>query len=277
MQKLLYFFQNHVHDIAIFIMAFVLVHWNCKKPSVIPIPTEQVKEKTYLIDSISYGSNPVDDKKYIYNADGDLLYYNFLSDTFSYVYYKDSIVKYYGIYSQKNPPSACYYINTFGKADSCVMRDEDGKIMNTDLFVYDQDGYLTEVREHDHLSGNSYRTTMVYQNGDLTQINEHNFKDVVHLKYFYQYDEDQKNILNLNLHHPLEHLLTKERLGRTNAHLIKSIISTSAEGDTLSFVKFTHEWDENKKILKQKIEDILYENTIHRTLYLKRASGIREE
>lgn len=255
-----------IHSFYVFVIGFGL--WTCQSKRQVPLP-EPISEKSKaLVSSITYGTDPDVTKGYTYNAGGDIITYYSVTDTVTFTYFADSIVKYYGNRSGQWQTSVTYFLNKNNhNIDSSAIRGENNEIISGYRFLYNQEGYLIETVQYVFTSGNTYRQTMSYENENLKEITTYTFDGRPYGKYIYTYFEDKKNVLNVDLFHILEDFLCKNRLGKGNKNLLRSVANVSTEGDTLSLLSFTYPEPKKDLTLIQTETDVLNENTTERTYH----------
>ncbi|MBK8622282.1 MAG: hypothetical protein IPN79_11110 [Saprospiraceae bacterium] len=251
-----------IHSFYVFVIGFGL--WTCQPKRQVPLPESEVKISEPLISSVSYGSDPDAEKWYKYNSEGEFLTCFSLIDTVNFFYFQDSIVKKYGKSSGQWQTSVTYFLDKNQKVESSIIRGENDESISSYRFYYDTEGYLTETVQDVYASGNTYRQTMTYENGNLKEIITFTFDGRPYGKYVYEYYKDKKNVLNHNLFHILEDYVSKERLGKGNKNLIRSMANVSVDGDTLSILSFTYPEPKNDLTLIQIESDVLNENTTER-------------
>lgn len=232
------------------------------------MPSGGVNQDTVqLVNGITYGTDPDVEKWYVYNANGEIQRYNSIMDTVTFYYAPDSIRKVYGNSSGQWQTSVTYFLDKNGRADSSVIRGENDEIISTYRFRYDSDGYLILTLQNVLTSGNSYKQTFRYQDGNLAEITQYTFDGKPFARYFYDYYPAMVNPLNINLHHLLEDFLSADRLGKGNISLIKSMVNVTTEGDTLSYLRFVYPENKSPNSLLQVEEDVLNENRTERTYH----------
>lgn len=244
--------------------------WACQPKGQAPIPAKVENNPIPLVSSISYGIDPDAEKWYEYNNEGEILRYNSIIDTVSFMYTKDSIVKKYGNSANQWQTSVTYYLNQYGRADSSSIRGENDELISTYRFEYDDMGYLVKTIQDVFTSGNKYKQTMTYKDGNLDEIVTYTFEGKPYARYVYTYYPDKENLLNINLHHILEDFLSKDRLGKGNRNLIRSMVNVSMDGDTLSQLAFSYPNPVKENTLIQVEEDILNENSTERTYHFQK-------
>ena len=257
--RLTFLSDNNLHTLFCLLSIGFVFLFSCKAKNEL----EKTPNIGNMIDKqisfISYGTDPEAEKWYEYNNKGDLTRQGMSVDTIVFEYADHQIVKRHLDKKNSWQSRIDYTTDQNGRITESRCYDENDKEISKNQFIYDAEGYLIKNIEVVLTSGSKYNNEYIYEDGNLKEVKTYSAKGSVSSRYVYEYYSDKPNNVNLFMQQISEDIFPNERLGKKNKHMVRQFANISAEGDTLSLLKYNYPNQDKNDILVEKQNDVLNE------------------
>lgn len=217
---------------------------------------------------ITYPEDELSQKNFIYDATGNLIKFNSISDTAFYTFTKDLIERKWVNDKGEVISEQAYTLDKNGRiAASTYSESAIGKIYET-TYAYDTEGFLVKVITKNFITNKDNITEHIYQEGNLVRT-RYLMGDKLDMEVSYQYDTTKENKIALNVFTSVDEFFTDKQLGKVSKNVMIQSLSRSAQGDTMSYLKYRNEFDKEGYLVKTTEQDIMNEISVEKLYHYK--------
>lgn len=257
--------------IAILLLSVVLKA--CIKNEKLSADTKVESQKTTSeilkpLAKITYPEDELSQKNFIYDATGNLVKFNSISDTAFYTFTKDLIERKWVNDKGEVISEQAYTLDKNGRiAASTYAESAIGQIYET-TYTYDTEGFLVKVTTKNFITNKDNITEHMYQDGNLTRT-RYLIGDKLDMEVSYQYDTSKENKIVLNVFTSVDEFFTNKQLGKVSKNVMTQSLSRSAQGDTMSYLKYRNEFDKEGYLVKTTEQDIMNEISVEKLYHYR--------
>lgn len=216
---------------------------------------------------ITYPEDELSQKNFIYDATGNLVRFNSISDTAYYTYSKDTIYRKWVNEKGKTIAEQNFTLGTNGRIIAATFTETAiGKIYET-TYAYDANDFLVKVVNKNFTTNKNNITEHMYKDGNLVRT-RYLIEDKLDMEVSYQYDATQENKIALNIA-SVDEYFADEQMGKLSKNVLTQSLSRSAQGDTLSYLKYKNEFDKEGYLIKTTEQDIMNEISVEKLYHYK--------
>jgi hypothetical protein len=220
------------------------------------------------LTKITYPDDELSQKNFIYDASGNLIKFNSISDTVFYTYTKDLMERKWINDKGEIISEQVYNLDKIGRiAASTYTESAIGKIYQT-TYAYNEEGFLAKVITKNFITNKDNITEHLYQQGNLVST-RYLIGDKLDMEVEYQYDLAKENKIALNVFTSVDEFFTDKQLGKVSKNVMTQSLSRNAQGDTMSFLKYKNEFDKAGYLVKTTEQDIMNEISVEKLYHYK--------
>ena len=224
-------------------------------------------EKMKTLASISYPEDGLSRKNFVYDSSGNLIKFNSISDTAYYTYSKDLIHRKWVNNTGETISEQTFTLDKNGKIVASTFTESTiGKIYET-TYAYNSDGFLIKVITKNFTTGKDNITEHIYEGANLVRT-RYLIGDKLDMEVTFQYDTAKQNKIALNVA-SVDEYFTDQRMGKLSKNVLTESLSRSAQGDTMSHLKYKNEFDKEGYLLKTTEQDLLNEISVEKLYHYK--------
>ncbi|MBA4853910.1 hypothetical protein [Emticicia sp. BO119] len=216
---------------------------------------------------ITYPEDELSQKSFVYDASGNLIKFNSISDTAYYTYTKDHIHRKW-VDTKGAPISEQEFsLDKDGRIIASTFTETAiGKIYET-AYAYNAEGFLIKAITKNFTTNKDNIIVHSYKAGNLIST-RYLTDDKLDMELWYEYDSNHENKIALNVS-SVDEYFTGYRMGKLSKNVIIQSLCKSAEGDTLSHLKYKNEFDKGGYLVKTTEQDIINEISVEKLYHYK--------
>ncbi|HEY1054689.1 hypothetical protein [Emticicia fontis] len=224
-------------------------------------------EATRPLVKITYPEDELSQKNFLYDTSGNLVKFNSISDTAYYTYSKDSIYRKWVNDKGETISEQNFSLGKDGRIMAATFTETAiGKIYET-TYAYDANDFLTKVVNKNFTTNKDNITEHIYEKGNLVRT-RYLIENKLDMEVSYQYDATKENKIALNIA-SVDEFFTNYRMGKLSKNVMTQSVSRSAQGDTLSYLKYKNEFDKEGYMVKTTEQDMINEISVEKLYHYK--------
>ncbi|RFS17176.1 DUF4595 domain-containing protein [Emticicia sp. C21] len=229
---------------------------------------ETTSEILKPLTKITYPEDELAQKNFVYDATGNLIKFNSISDTAFYTFTKDLIKRKWVNDKGAVISEQAYALDKNGRiVASTYTESAIGKIYET-TYTYNAQGFLVKVLTKNFVTNKDNITEHIYQAENLVRT-RYLIGDKLDMEVSYQYDTTKENKIALNVFTSVDEFFTNKQLGKVSKNVMIQSLSRSVQGDTMSYLKYRNEFDKDGYLVKTTEQDIMNEISVEKLYHYK--------
>ncbi|WP_165372205.1 DUF4595 domain-containing protein [Emticicia agri] len=216
---------------------------------------------------ITYPEDELSQKNFVYDASGNLIKFNSISDTAFYTYSKDHIHRKWIDAKGATISEQDFSLDKQGRIIASTFTETAiGKIYESS-YAYNAEGFLTKVITKNFTTNKDNIIEHSYHDGNLVRT-RYLTNDKLDMELSYEYDSMNENKVALNIS-SVDEYFTDYRMGKLSKNVMKQSVCKTPEGDTLSYLKYKNEFDKEGYLVKTTEQDIMNEISVEKLYHYK--------
>jgi hypothetical protein len=216
---------------------------------------------------ITYPEDELSQKNFVYDASGNLIKFNSISDTAYYTYTKDHIHRKWTDSNGATISEQDFSLDKEGRIIASTFTETAiGKIYEN-TYAYNTDGFLTKVITKNFTTNKNNIIEHSYHDGNLI-LTRYLMDDKLDMELSYKYDSKNENKMALNIT-SVDEYFTGYRMGKLSKNVLMQSLCRTEKGDTLSYLKYKNEFDKAGYLVKTTEQDIMNEISFEKLYHYK--------